>query len=438
MISSRPKTLWLALVRGCAELVFYLPFAIALAHYLLPDSLILWWLLTLPLVYSVPAAILRANRRIRIIIRILLMLSIGVAHGFLTSILTGSAIHPVSIAVSGVLGAIFADRGFVQWRDGWKASFHSLHMAVGVISYILMQPIKLLALKELAAYSLIWNAGAIVSILLFFILTNERHLQSESVDSHNSPALKASRRLNRLWMGLLLGLIGFLMVFRQLREWIEETLLAFLKSLFSGANEEPPPIEQPEQMPAPQELPPMEPQSESWLMNVLELIIQVIAYMLLAAGAVALVYYLGKYVYRGILLLLHKLASKDKAKKEEEGDFTDEVENIVASKWQWRKRSRSGKQRAASWNDLTSNMERIRYLYQTWLLSERERGYEAKPYLSPRETAMEAGASAGGTLSNEQSSFIELYEEARYGEREPSGEEVLRHRDRLAAEQKRK
>lgn len=438
MIGNRRTTLWLALVRGFVELVFYLPFAIAIVHYLLPVSLTFWWLLTLPLVYCIPTAILRTNSRIRVIIRILLMLCIGFAHGFITSILTGSDIHPVSIVVCGILGAVFADRGFVQWRDGWKASFHSLHMVIGVISYILMQPIKLLALKELAAYSLIWNVGAIVSILLFFILTNERHLSSESVDSHNSPTLKASRRLNRLWMGLLLGLIGFLMVFRQLREWTEETLLAFLKSLFSRGNEETPPIEQPEQMPVQQELPPLEPQSESWLMNVLELIIQVIAYVLLAAGAIALCYYLGKYVYRGILLLLQKLAAKEKAKKDEEGDYTDEIESLVASKWQWRKRSRGGRQRAASWNDLTSNTERIRYLYKTWLQTERERGYESKPYLSPRETAIEAGASSGGRLSNEQSSFIELYEEARYGEREPSNEAVLRQRDRLEIERKRK
>lgn len=438
MMQERRNTLWLTLVRGCVELVFYLPLALAVAHYMLPDSQTLWWLLTLPLIYSAPTAVLRVSSRIRVVIRILMILGLGLSHSLITAILTGTDLRPVPIVICGLLGALFVDRGFIQWRDGWKASFNSIHMTISIIAYIVMQPIKALALKELAEYSIIWNVGAVASILLFFLLTNERHLSSESIDTHNSPTLKASKRLNRLWLGLLLGLIGFFMVFRQLREWIEETFLAFLKSFFSGTDVEPPPIEAPEQMQQPQLLPPMEPQSESWFMKMLEMIIQAVAYVLLAAAAIALLYFLGKYVYRAILLLLHKLASKERAKTEEEGDYTDEVESIVAMKRQWHKRSQSGKRRDTGWNELTTNAERIRFLYKAWLKAERIRGYEAKPYLSPRETAVEAGASSGGQLTSEQSNFIQLYEEARYGEREPSSEAVSQHRERLDSDRKRK
>ncbi|RIX53639.1 DUF4129 domain-containing protein [Paenibacillus nanensis] len=438
MMNNRRTSLWLSLVRAYVELVFYLPLALAASHYLLPASQMLWWIITLPIVYGAWAAILRENSRIRVFVRVLLALLLGFAHSLLTAVLTGTEWDLVPIAACGLLGALFADRGFIQWRAGWSAAFSSFHMVIGVGAYIAMQPIKLLALKELADYSFVWNIGAVVSILLFFILANERHLNSESVDAHNSPTLKASKRLNRLWIGLLLGLIGFLMIFRQLREWVEETLRSFFQSLFSGIEEEPPKAPEPEPMPEPQGLPPMEPQKESWFMNMLELVLQVAAYMLVAAAAIAVIYLFVKYVYRGILALIQKLSSKERLKQEEEGAYTDEVESLVDSKFQWRKRSRREKTRDTGWDELTSNAERIRYLYKTWLQTERERGYEAKPYLSPRETALEAGASAGERLTNEQSSFIQLYEEARYGEREPSGEAVSQHRIRLEHERKRK
>jgi hypothetical protein len=237
-------------------------------------------------------------------------------------------------------------------------------------------------------------------------------------------------------------LIAFVLLFHRLREWLEETILSFLRSLFSRSGEEaPPPEPEPQPTAGPPEFPVAEPSEPSAFMKLLELIFQIGATILLAAVAVVVLYFALKKAYRLFRTLLSKLAAKQGAGTDGDEGFTDEVESLTTKeKRRWSRGAKRGNPKSGFkiWSELETNAERVRYLYRYWLHEQNRQGYEAKSHLSPRETAEDIRARSGSRSANDAASLISLYELARYGERDPSDEAVEKQRLLLETGRKRR
>lgn len=439
---TKTKSLFFALAKGYGELVFYLPILLVAAFLVLPsDWTAFVWLFTLPSIYVLPYILFRQGASICLIAKLSIQIAAGVVHYVLAALIAGSGVAAMALLVCGLLGAIFAGFGFAGWREGWRNSFPNARMLIGVMAYLACQPLKMAAVR-FSDFATLLDCGAVIAIALFVVIANERHLSGETVDSHRTPTMAATRRLNRMLVAGLVVLIAFVLLFRRLREWLENTILSFLRSLFSRSGEEAPSPElEPQPTAAPPELPMTEPSEPSAFMKLLELIFRIGATVLLAATAAVVLYFALKKAYRLLRTLWSKLAARQGAGVGADQGFTDEVESLTSK--EKRRRGKGAKQGNSKpglkiWSELGTNAERVRYLYRQWLQEQRRTGYEAKSYLSPRETVEDIRARSGSRSANDLSDLVSLYELARYGEREPSDEAVEKQRLFLNPERKRR
>ncbi|MFD0587085.1 DUF4129 domain-containing protein [Paenibacillus sp. GCM10027627] len=418
---------WKTIGRSWLELVFYFPFLVAAAVYFVPEPSILWWVFTLPLIYIGSGVWRPSQMAARNISRYTMSLLLAFVHSFAVIMAGGAAsLNPVKLVPLVLLGAFFADRGYLQ-KQGWEGSFHSVHMFVGIMGYIVLLPLKVLLLEKLLDYELMLNAGGVAAILLFFIMINERLVWKETIDKRSTPALRSSRKQNRALMGILLGImIGFL-AFGEVRQWLEEKLRALLRALFSRNSSEQAPL--PEQTAQPSEWPEwMSEPKDNVFMEVLERIIVVAASIAAVVAGVFALYFLIKKSKGLLQAIWDKLLFKRDIEEIGEESYRDETEKLQKSNLRLRKRSgkEDSLQREMKWEQLQSNGERIRYLYRLLLRENVRSGYKHKEHLTPRETAGQWATSVpfGETDRDKLDSFVSLYEDTRYGGKEPANQEL--------------
>ncbi|MFF2887412.1 DUF4129 domain-containing protein [Paenibacillus sp. NPDC057967] len=436
--------LWRAVATGYIELLFYFPVLLTLTILLLPAATLNWWLATLPLAYCVPLALLSLHTRIRLVTRLLLVLAAAAAHGVVVAMFTGVALSPVPLVTMTLLAAVFVNRGYQQLNQGWKASFHIVHMLVGIMAYIATQILKMGMIQPLSEYTSILNAGMIASIFLLLVIRNERHVTNEVVDHRSSQALRATRRQNRIWIVSLMALLGLVMAIAQLRHAIEDMLRSILRALlaiFGSGEPEPPPIEE---TPPPGMLPKFNPDGyRVW--DYLDIIVVVVFTILMAVGTVYLIKLVIKKFGHAIKAMINQLLGRRVAQPEPETGFTDEIEDLMSfSDLRNRMKNRlrslfgSGGGKGDEWDSLSTNRDRVRYLYRSWVADAKKRGYEHKPHLTPRETAADQGSVQQPSDREWVHPFIDQYEAVRYGDKEPQDDQVQQFRTKLQTHKRNK
>ncbi|MEK3881289.1 DUF4129 domain-containing protein [Paenibacillus sp. PL2-23] len=418
------------LAKGYVELVFYGPILLASGILLVEHVILTSWLLTLPLLYALPSLLLRDEARLRLLTRLVWLAAIGLAHIQLVAFCVNEKLAWPALAVCGLLGAMFSGRGFAERRAGWTESFSAVHMIVGLAAYIAVQPFKLMV-ERIGAASELLNAGAVLAVAIFMIMLNHRHLAKETVDARKTSARAASHSLNRKLVSALAACIAFLLLFRSLRDWLEQRVQSLLRYLFGREGEEKPPTPEPTAAPAERPgLPLGESAEPSAFMRVLETIMMYAATIVTAAAAAVLLYWMLKKLLRAAGRLLPRLMARSGGTAQAEDGYVDVVE-ALSSKKLGRSRGKRKRQSAGRLDGkgLASNAERVRYLYRAWLQQQIEGGYRAKPHLSPRETARDtqAGKPDEGVLG-----LVGLYELARYGEREPGDDDVEKVQNKMA------
>lgn len=424
--------LWRALATGYIELLFYFPILLTLTVLLLPAPTLNWWLATLPLAYCAPLAVLSLHSRIRLITRLCLILIAGAAHAVVVALLTGTGLSPIPLVVMSLFSTLFANRGFQQLNLGWTLSFHTVHMVVGLGAYIATQILKMVLVQPLSEYTVILNTGMIASIFLLLIIMNERHVTNGVVDHRSSQALRATRRQNRLWIVSLMALLGLVMAIAQLRHAIEDIVRSILRAFFAlfGSGEPAPPLEE-ETAPPPGELPKFNPEGfRFW--DYLDTIIFIIFVIFMAIATIYVIKLVYKKFGHAIKAMINKLLGRRVAQTEPDTGFTDEIEDLMSfSDLRNRMKNRlrslfgSGGGKGNEWDSLSTNRDRVRYLYRSWIADAAKRGYEQQPHLTPRETATDMKGNLEQTVDREWiNPFIEQYEAVRYGDKDPGDAQV--------------
>lgn len=446
MNDNRKRSLSLkTLGQGIIELLFYLPLFLIPAVYLLPAADVWIWIATLPLCYWAASLMTGRYPKLRYGIRLLQAAVIGSLHGVL--IIGVGQVSILPIILCSIAAAIIAMRGMSAQIRGWAASFPNTQLLIGAIIYAVMQPMKLILFKRLIDYNSVLVICGITAVILFFFFANERHLNSETTETVKTSAVLAIKRQNRLMIAIIVGMVSILALFRQIQQAIEgffHSILKWVMSWLDQPEKQAPVEEQPIIDPAPQLFPPDEAKPPPDWMLILEQILKIAAIVLVIIIAILILFFLLKKLYQWVKLFAAKLLDRGTESRNSAVGFTDEVEHLMTLT-NWREQMGNKlkkllpKKRAFSkeWNELSTNREKIRYLYSRFLWADAERGYMVKTYLTPRETAddmakwKEDKHKQGGIHR-----FIDVYEEVRYGDKLPDDGQVAAFKQQLDNESK--
>jgi len=425
---------FMTLGQGIIELLFYLPVFITIAVYLLPEGALWPWIATIPICYWVGSLFVGKYTSLRYGWKLLLSIAIGALHSALIITVWASETTMITLVVCGLVAAFAAMRGMSAELRGWTNSFPNTQMLIGVILFVAAQPLKLIVFKRLTEYNGILIFCGIAAVILFFFFVNERHLNSETVDSGKTSANLAFKRQNRLFIIIIVAIISILALFRQIQKMIESFFHSIIERIMNWFNQsrEQTSVEEPPIDASPPEMPMEESKPASDWMVLLEQIAKFIAVVLVIIIICILLYFVIRKVTKWVRLLAAKLQERGADSRVGEVGFTDEVESLMTLT---NLREQMGnklkkllpKRRsfAQEWNELRTNTEKIRYLYARLLRSSSEQGYEIKEHMTPRETSEELNNWQNGKMNFEiMPQFIEAYEEARYGDKQPDDKQI--------------
>ncbi|WP_460323639.1 DUF4129 domain-containing protein [Paenibacillus sp. YSY-4.3] len=415
------------------EIVVLMPLYLAAIILLSPQYLPLGWMMILPLISSLGAAI---HSYVSILWK-----KLGIA------VLIGAACVAIFIGTGGeglssLIGlgaALFALQGMTVAARAGEARLYWYGTALYFAAGIAYSRIALLR-GELGLIT--WLGAACLGIALF--VTNYEYLRYTTLANKSaSPLPRGLRRHNTVFIVIILGLI--VLFAAGAGRWIGHMLLEIIRHIVawitrsSGEPKAPQPeeLQEPPVMFIPEEV-----QKPGLLSQILDILFYVIGGAVVAAIVVFALYLLyknaGGFWKRSIGRLLALLRRRDRAG--ESAGYRDEESSIFSweekrQKWgQWRDAlARFGK-RQERYEDMHSNQERIRFLYRRFLLARLNEGCEWRPGLTPLEMARDMLPHDDKKNQRRKSGqaahkaaiepLIKLYYLVRYGGQEPDDEEV--------------
>lgn len=416
-----------AFLQGFVECVLFFPVLFIPAFYLLPESFRwLWPALVLAgyvLGYT-GGRIFKLNRRFKAFLWNCLV-SISLSVAFLGV--------ELALAYSVPILFIAGYRGSRMEQMSWNLMFPGTYFLIGLILYGVSSFIlSFMDSFQDGISALTWMGAA--ALVLTLLIVNRQSVLDETLPGKDQPVLERRvLRYNRWFIIILLILIGVVAFLPQLQQWISDLargIAAWISGLFgSGAEQAPEPpsmAEPPPEMPLMDE----EPKPPSKWLKVLE---QMLIYGVFVAIGIGMMYVLFRFgkvlpaLYRKISAWMNKRMNRQGVQPSL--GYEDEVENIEhdpASKRLRRLLSGvrfGGRHREGEEKDHPN--QKIRQMYRRILSRSIREGYNWKAALTPRETESDL---KGWDEQNDRipQSLIELYEEARYGNRDITREEVER------------
>ncbi|MFD2117810.1 DUF4129 domain-containing protein [Paenibacillus yanchengensis] len=442
-MKNRDQKYWLLLVKGVLEVLLYLPFIISAAVYSLPQASFYVWLLTLPLIFSLTAWLTELWKQSRVIFDWLIALVVGWGHVFVYVLFFQAALVWWQWLITGLVSSYISFRGIKQTKIGWNSSFDTGYMLIGLASYIVLQMLKRGVATEVLPYDSWLMFGGVLSFFTLVILINERQIKNEAVDGGQSAAAIVAKKQNRTLMSLLIGLFTIITILFLFQKEIGATIKAFFRWLFSWIQSSQPSDPEPTNEPDAAMQPPfvLEEQGEpaAWLI-ILEQIVKVIAIAIAAAIIITLLYIVIKQLAKILYQLWLRFMGKSEIVGADDANYTDEEEQLTMLNKLGRKRRDQKKQSFRRlrqfdkrWSELTDNKEKVRLLYQRWLMGlNKQHQYTAKPHWTVRETGKDVATThtdEGNKI--EESNLLNYYEAARYGEQSPSDEQTERLKQQI-------
>ncbi|WP_424768916.1 DUF4129 domain-containing protein [Paenibacillus sp. sgz302251] len=433
-----------ALGQGTIELFFYLPVLLIAAVYLLPVSVIWWWIATLPLCYWLASETVKRLPKLRRIVTFFVAAAIGAVHAYLCINLWGAELQAIAFLVFAFIGGITASRGMSSIQRGWAESFPNSLLLIGVMTYVAAQPLKLFLFKKLVDYNGVLIICGITSMILLFFFANERHVSHETIYSAKTPATLAYKRQNRFLMLIIVSSIVILALFKQIHQAVESFLRSLMEKLMSWLNR--PQKEQPnEELPIAQPLPEMIGGEEvkppaDWVL-LLEQILKYVGISFIIFGAAILLFILLRKLNMLVKRIAAKLMERGAENRKNEADFTDEEENLMSlsslrKQMGGRLQNLLPKKRGQDWHDLNTNAEKIRFLYAWLVHSDRMNASVYQAHLTPQETAERLKEWRDEGQRDGLQHFIKAYEQVRYGEKMIKDEQVAAFKAELYKENK--
>ncbi|MEK3660558.1 hypothetical protein NSQ29_13405 [Paenibacillus sp. FSL F4-0236] len=421
------------------ELLLVLPVWILFQVYVLPKQVEPMWLTAIPLI-SLVGILLRKQCSVRWK-QLLAALILGTVVGALSA---GSlSIESLPLGVAGFICAFLGMT--TDSRDQSSKKYW-----IGIVIYFVATIVygRIPDLEE--SVTLLTWCGSLCLLLTLFI-SNSSYLQYSSLSQEGKALPKGLQRNNRIYVigiGIVAAVLaaGVGKAIGTLLWNMVRSFFGWISNLFSGSSEPlPPPVEQPQASP---ELPFVGDEKPGLLAAILDVALYVAGAVLLGVAA----YYGLRWLYRNaggklkramdalLAMLRREHTPKDNTTylDEEKSVFTwEQTLQGLKDFWSTRLTPRHRKDR---WEQMNSETERVRWLYRRWLHLKHDHGYEVKSYLTPKETeddiikwtALNKVKHKGEEHTvHTSNSLIELYEKVRYGEENPSANDVAALKDEL-------
>ncbi|UQZ36602.1 hypothetical protein C2I18_25525 [Paenibacillus sp. PK3_47] len=426
--------LWAASI---VEWLFFIPAWLVLQTYFESGNPVIPWMYTLPLL-SLAGVLLRhyCNRRWK---QFPVSLLAGAAAGMLTA---GWSLYAIPLIAANCT-AVFMGLTISSRSNRFRLFLTGLGLYLAAA--IAFQRIPLL---EPHLGFITWTGS--LCLVLMLLDTNTSYLRYSSYAGETARLPAGIQRLNRMYVigfiaaaaalaaggakiiaALFVGVLGAILKF-----------FSLLSGLFTQEEVSPAPAPQAgiQEMLA----------SEVKEPGILALIFDILLYVIGGAAGIAILYFLLRWLYRNsgglfrravdkLLAMLRRetLTETSPYRDEEQSIFTWE-KTIQDFRNYWKDRI-PGKRRDR-WESMNGERERARWLYRQWLNARRTEGYEAKGYLTPRETGKDVAQWSGSRAKQRKGSIgagaeseelLRLYNQARYGGEEPGSGEIIQLKDKM-------
>lgn len=404
--------------KGSIELAFYSFIWLPLAFYSLTLFGTICWLLLMLLSYS-SFSFLLANKKATYFNVIGIALSNTVIISLLLFFQLQSHHHVVLYILLIILTFMFSISGYRQYGMQFKNSFSIPFMGISFSGHIVLQIIKTVWLKQMVEINFLLYLFGVLSLILIMFITNERMLADQQKLIGQSTAHKQALHMNRMLISIFSVIMVSIIIFRSWQEKIEAWIKQLLNWFIGLFNKEPgeKAIEE-ELEPISQQFPfgAGEEPTQSWLLQLLEKLLVIIAYIAFGIILIVLMYLIVKLIgtlVKKILTFLNKDASK---LEDENLLYIDEIEEIEkAPKKRRRKRNISSRSKA-HWKTM-SILEKCQYLYVLFIRRAEQEGHQYIKHLTVNEQVNYVIDKFSINLSAEESIWLtRIYNEARYGQ----------------------
>jgi hypothetical protein len=408
------------------EMLIAMPVLLLIHLYVLPEPIYWLWLLSHAVLYAIgcmirtlwPNPVLIMNQLLLAAVSALFSwLWFGVSWPGIISLLTGW----VALARGGVLAYLPLGRAL-------RTNVYLLSVA----AYFILSFVSRHA-QDMAAIASTVSWCALCTLGITFYMLNRNALEQESLRGGAKSAVARSVLWKNRMLLILFAVIvllaanfnllmqAFQAALRKLGEWIY-----WLLSL--GTDGEP--AEELGTQMGPPEMGFGEQGEPAAFWVILETIAKWIAIILGIVAALYLLYRLCKLAIIGLKALyawiMERLMAGESMSMRDQ-DYEDEVEKLadfseLAQQWRDRLRSMFEREPSERWDRLTNNLERIRYLYRQAIRRIILEGYRYEPSQTPRE--LKAGVDRWKGQARLPEELVRYYEEARYGGKELSDQQI--------------
>ncbi|MFD1674722.1 DUF4129 domain-containing protein [Alicyclobacillus fodiniaquatilis] len=408
--------LWRTILLGWADIVFYAPALIIIGVYdVQPDWLWLWLLFPFALTAAGSLLAFASSGRIGSLWSVILPL-------FLVSIACAELVakHDTvwPVALCSAAGLVVAIRSASHWRTISGIS-QILTFLLGIVLHIVAFYVFSI-LAPLSGWLVAITITAMISLGITLYSFNQFHLDSLLLERDRIRGLPARTMLyNRLSIALVIcGIwlvfgIGILIFgFSRFHPGTPENIAPNLPTQPSQKHQILPPLKgkKPTHVQAPSH-------PSLWM----TIIRDVVLVAFLAAIAIGLIWLIWKKIIPYMTALYRQLNRKTAVLQ---AGYIDEEETLSRNTRSMRKNRRHRKQREATWAELGTTAEQIRYLYRALIHQAHQQGFTWKPTSTAAETIQDIEtwqASSSGTqqvLDDTLSEHIgPLYDQARYSDR---------------------
>ncbi|HIW34252.1 MAG TPA: hypothetical protein IAA29_15835 [Candidatus Paenibacillus intestinavium] len=434
------KKITRTIVQAVTELIFLAPFYVTIGIYLFPPIAIVGWLVGLIIAYTLPQLFLKEGKQYKNYTKVAFVL---ISSCVLTALFYSSVSNEqtiISAIVCLVANGFFIYSGIRNYLYSWRASFTAVHMLISIIAFIVLQILKITLLTDVVQYNGIFNSCGMMVIIISLYINNERMLGDQQIVNESSRTSRMSVRINRVLITIISVVLLAFALLRSIQKQIEDWLLNLIRRIIAWFSSfevaevveertSPPVIGAGEALP-----PPKEP---SLFWTYLELILKYLVFAVITIAALFLIIYGSKKIFNVIKKLIGKLFNPYKLGAGSEDGYIDEIEVLQPigkrARLPKRVKHKTSYMDAKRWSTL-SNEDKARGLY-THVVKENittgfqyQASYTAKQTIEEMQVQPQAQSdTVRSAASNDQSKtdshydqLIDVYNEARYGEKAPN------------------
>lgn len=421
-MKSTLKDLPRAVIQGFVECLLYFPVLLIPMVYLLPNTLIKLWPIIVVVGYGAGFAgsrVLKLNTFLK-----------SVLWASVMTLIVSISLVGTSLALLITVPSVFVAcyRGARMEHISWSMMFPGSYFLIGFVIYG-VSSFVLSFIESFQPYTPALTVSGAAALIVTLFIVNRNSVEEQTLPGSGRPFIdQRVLRQNRGLVIVLLLIISILVFLPQLQQWLSglgRSLAAWIAGFLSSSPGELDPVQN---LPQENSLPFNDEKSTppAWI----KLIEKLTFYAFYIAAAALIVYLLNRFVkilprlLRKAAVWLNRLMSRQAQVGAALGYEDEEVE-IEHEKASGRlkrllSRVRMNGSRHAEPDD---NSAKIRRIFKRVLIRKIREGYKWKPSRTPRETGLDIKEwkEADESLSED---LIRLYEQARYGHKPITDDEV--------------